>query len=81
VQNAPNPFSANTIIKCYVPSSVKQAQLVIYGMNGQLLKSYKLSTGLNNVNMIAGSLASGQYRYSLMTDGKTVDTKSMVITK
>jgi hypothetical protein len=32
-------------------------------MKGQLIKSYKLSGGMNNVDIIAGSLSSGQYTY------------------
>lgn len=40
LQNTPNPFSQNTVISCYVPSSVKQAQLVVYSVNGKSLKSY-----------------------------------------
>jgi hypothetical protein len=63
-----------------VPSSVKQAQLAVYNMKGQLVKSYKLSRGMNNVNIIAGSLASGQYTYSLLADGKKIDTKNMALT-
>jgi hypothetical protein len=81
IQNAPNPFSENSIVKYYVPSSAKQAQLVIYNMNGKMIKSYKLSPGMNTVNIAAGSLPSGQYNYSLLADGKKVDSKSMVITK
>jgi len=81
IQNAPNPFSENSIVKYYVPSSAKQAQLVIYNMNGKMMKSYKLSPGMNTVNIAAGSLPSGQYNYSLLADGKKVDSKSMVITK
>jgi len=81
IQNAPNPFSENSVVKYYVPSSAKQAQLVIYNMNGKMIKSYKLSPGMNTVNIAAGSLPSGQYNYSLLADGKKVDSKSMVITK
>ena len=81
IQNAPNPFSESTTVKCYVPSSVKQAQLAIYSMKGQLLKSYKLSSGENNLSIAGGTLASGQYTYSLLADGKKVDSKSMIITK
>jgi hypothetical protein len=81
MQNSPNPFSENTIVKYYVPSAIKQAQLVIYDMNGKMIKSYKLSPGINTVNMVAGSLAPGQYNYSLLADGEKVDSKSMVIIK
>ena len=68
------------MIKCYVPASVKQAQLAIYNMKGQVIKTYKLSPGMNNVSITGGSLASGQYTYSLLADGKKVDSKNMVMT-
>jgi hypothetical protein len=79
LQNAPNPFSQNTTVRCYVPSSVKQAQLAVYSNSGQLVKSYTLTNGMNNVTINAGTLSSGKYVYSLITDGKKVDTKSMAM--
>jgi hypothetical protein len=81
LQNTPNPFNQNTVVHCYVPSSVKQAQLVIYSMNGKLLTSYMLNTGANDVNINAGTLTSGQYVYSLLCDGKKLDSKNMMVTK
>jgi hypothetical protein len=43
-QNAPNPFSKNTMIQCYVPSSVTQARLVIYTGDGKQLKTFSLNS-------------------------------------
>ncbi|MEP6467327.1 MAG: tail fiber domain-containing protein [Parafilimonas sp.] len=81
LQNAPNPFVQNTSVKCYVPTSVQQAQLVVYNLSGQLIKSYSLTSGMNTVTINAGTLSSGQYTYSLVADGKKVDSKSMIMTK
>ena len=81
-QNTPNPFSQNTTITCYVPSASKQAQLIIYSSDGNPVKRYTLSNqGLNAVVVTAGALASGKYGYSLLIDGKVVDSKSMILTK
>jgi len=80
-QNVPNPFSKNTIIECYVPSSVTHAQLAIYNTDGRQLKTFALkNTGMNSVTINAGTLSSGQYIYSLFADGKKVDSKNMIIT-
>ncbi len=50
--------------------------------DGRQLKSYSLSnTRMNNVTIRAGTLASGQYTYSLIADGKKIDTKNMILTK
>jgi len=80
-QNTPNPFNQNTIIHCFVPSSVKQAQLIVYSLDGRQVKSFTLSNGTNDVNIAAGTLASGQYTYSLLIDGKSIDNKKMILTK
>jgi len=81
LQNTPNPFNQNTTIQYYVPASVKQAQLTIYNMSGQPIKSFSLNAGINNVVINANTLSSGQYAYTLLADGKKVDSKSMTITK
>jgi hypothetical protein len=80
-QNAPNPFYSNTIIRCYVPSFVKQAQLIIYSIDGKLLKSYTLNSGLNEVAINAGTFTPGEYIYSLLVDGKKADNKHMVLSR
>jgi len=80
-QNTPNPFNQNTIIHCFVPSSVKQAQLIVYSLDGRQVKSFTLSNGTNDINIAAGTLASGQYTYSLLIDGKSIDNKKMILTK
>jgi hypothetical protein len=81
LQNAPNPFNQNTTVSCYVPSSVKQAQIVVYNNAGQLVKTFSLNNGNNNILISAGTLPSGQYAYSLLIDGKKADTKNMMLTK
>jgi len=80
-QNTPNPFNQNTTIRCYVPSAVKQAQLVVYSLDGRQLKYYALKSGSNEVNIVAGTLSSGQYLYSLLVDGKNIDSKKMISIK
>ena len=81
LQNMPNPFSKYTIIPCYVPSSVNQAQLEIYDVNGRKLKSYRLdNNGMNKISISAGTLSPGEYVYDLFIDGKKLDSKHMVLT-
>jgi hypothetical protein len=81
-QNAPNPFSKNTIIKCYVPSSANTAQLVIYSNDGTLLKTFSLgNNGIHETTIDANTISSGEYVYALLIDGKKVDSKHMLLTK
>jgi hypothetical protein len=80
-QNAPNPFTQNTSIQCYLPETTHQAQLIIYSMDGHQVKSFTLNNGMNQVTINAGVLPAGQYMYSLVVDGAKVDTKNMMLTK
>ncbi len=81
-QNTPNPFSQNTVIRCFVPSTVHQAQLVVYSTAGRQVQSFTLNNkGTNEITISAGTLSSGQYTYTLFADGKIVDSKNMILTK
>ena len=80
-QNVPNPSSKNTTVRCYVPSFVTAAQLVIYNANGTQLKSFTVKSGINEININAGLLLAGEYSYALVVDGNKVDSKKMVIVK
>jgi len=80
-QNTPNPFTQNTIIYCNIPPSAKLAQLIIYNENGNRIKSFDLTNGINNVTITAASFSSGQYVYSLFIDGKNIESKKMILTK
>ncbi|MEP7169440.1 MAG: tail fiber domain-containing protein, partial [Bacteroidota bacterium] len=81
-QNTPNPFSEKTIISYYVPKNVTNAVIKIYSATGIELKSVNISSkGFGQSEIKAGTLAAGTYTYMLMADGKTVDTKQMVLTR
>lgn len=80
-QNAPNPFSANTSIKYYLTKEVQTAMLNIYDMNGAQLKSIPLiQKGNGEFTISSGEFKSGMYMYSLIADGKVIDTKRMILT-
>ena len=79
-QNAPNPFSERTSIRYSLPESVKTADIYIFNMQGSVVK--KISAGRSGTVEIQGSdLQAGMYLYSLIADGKEVDTKRMILTK
>jgi hypothetical protein len=81
-QNAPNPFSANTVIKCYLPSVAKSATVTIYTLDGKELESFPLSnSGMNEITINGGMLPVGEYLYSLVIEGKKIDSKRMVLTQ
>ena len=79
-QNIPNPMKGVTVINYYVPAKYKAAQMIISDTKGTVIKTIALkSMGKGKVTLNAGSLASGSYFYSLITDGKKVMTKEMQI--
>lgn len=79
-QNVPNPFSNGTVINFVLPKQIKTAQITITDMNGQTIQQTNVS-GTNSLKIVAGSLASGSYKYSLVVDGKLIGTNTMVIAK
>ncbi len=81
-QNTPNPFSTQTTIRYEIPETVQSAQLHICNMTGTLLKTITVNQrGAGNVIISAKEFNAGMYLYSLVCDGKIVDTKQMLLTE
>lgn len=81
-QNTPNPFKEQTVIEYSVPENAVNASVIVYDMTGAQLKEYKLMAKGNSSVTIKGSeFKAGMYIYSLIVDGKLVDTKRMILTK
>ena len=80
-QNSPNPFRDNTTVQFVLPASAKEAQLLVYDQGGQLVKSVSVNSKQTQVSFTKGSLPNGNYIYTLMVDGKKVDSKKMIIAK
>lgn len=81
-QNAPNPFNNATLIRYNIPADVQNAQITITDIKGTTLKAIPLNNkGTGQVSIAAGTLMSGTYIYSLVVDGKKIDSKQMVLTK
>ncbi len=78
-QNVPNPFAEQTTITYNVPSTVEKAQIIFYNSAGQIIQTVDVKTrGKGKVNVFAADLSSGLYHYTLVADGKVVDSKKMV---
>jgi hypothetical protein len=79
-QNIPNPFNKTTTINYNIPSGAKNVSIVVTDKNGKTMKQIQLGTkGQSKVNIDAGLLSSGTYQYSLLVDGKIIDSKKMVL--
>jgi Chaperone of endosialidase len=81
-QNIPNPFTQNTEIRYYLPEDTRSASLYLYNMQGAQIKCIPIFTRGNGSETINGSeLKAGMYLYSLIADGREIDTKRMILTQ
>lgn len=78
-QNVPNPFAESTLISFNIPEQTKLAQLQITTLDGKPVKTVRLNqTGAGTIRVYGVDLGSGLYMYSLIADGKVLETKKMV---
>jgi len=81
-QNTPNPFNHITSIRYTLPKHFSSAYILVNDNNGKTIKQFNISgTGNGIVHVDASTLPSGAYHYSLIIDGKIIETKKMISTK
>ena len=80
-QNIPNPPANHaTKIGYNVPKGATKAEMIITDNFGKKLKTINLSVmGKGQMNIDTRGLAPGTYSYTLMVDGKMIDTKQMMV--
>jgi hypothetical protein len=78
-QNVPNPFTNQTLIPYTIPENVREARLMIYDNKGNLIKKIDLlARGEGSLTLYTSNLKKGIYTYSIIADGKRMDTKTMI---
>jgi hypothetical protein len=75
------PFKQTTAIRYFVPAGSKNAQLTITDNLGKTVKQIALNTKGGIVNIDAVALSSGTYIYTLLIDGKLIESKKMILSK
>ena len=81
-QNTPNPFNVETEIRYYIPENTGQSSLLIFDMQGTLKKQLRIfAIGNGSVTVSASELPAGMYIYSLIVDGREIDSKRMILTE
>lgn len=81
-QNIPNPFNEITKIGIYLPKNISKAILYLYNMQGKQIQKFTVKERGSTFITIEGStLQAGSYIYTLIADGKEVDTKKMILTQ
>jgi hypothetical protein len=81
-QNVPNPFGKETTIPYFVKSISSSASISVKDMAGREIGRYVIrEAGYGQVQVNSDQMTPGAYTYSLIIDGKEVDTKRMILTK
>ncbi len=81
-QNKPNPFGTSTTIEISIPEDVQTAFIYVYDLTGKKLQQVDIpARGKQTVTLNAATLTDGMYLYSLIADGKVVETRRMIVEK
>lgn len=79
-QNEPNPFNNETVIRYTLPQQVNAASLIVYDLTGKQIASFPVTEkGTSSITITSEKLAAGIYIYSIVADGKIVDSKRMIV--
>ncbi len=80
-QNSPNPFNVSTRIRCTLPHNALDAMIFVYDLQGtQKLGKAVDGRGDTFVEIRGSELPAGMYIYTLVVDGREIDSKRMIIT-
>ncbi len=81
-QNLPNPFSQTTEIRYYIPFYSTKALITVHALDGNEMLNLAINEkGAGKVMISANTLAPGIYVYTLIVDGKAIDSKQMIATR
>lgn len=81
-QNNPNPWNSSTEVKLVVAENVKTAMFYVYDLTGkQVYEKVITEKGEQTIRLTSVDFTPGMYIYSLITDGKVIETKRMIVTK
>lgn len=81
-QNKPNPFSNSTTIEVCIPKDVQKTFIYVYDLQGKKVEQVDITArGKQNVQFTSANLTDGMYLYSLIADGKVIETKRMIVEK
>jgi hypothetical protein len=77
----PNPASDRVNIDYDLPAGIERAQISIFNLIGQKMKTVDLQGIAGTANIETSQLRSGIYFMYLMVDGKDITSRKLVITK
>ena len=80
-QNSPNPFTERTEIRFSLPDDARNAYIYIFDMTGKMLRQIPVDSSMQAIAINGYELSAGIYLYSLVVNGKEIDTKRMILSK
>jgi len=79
-QNEPNPFTHETVVKYTLPQTISNAFMAVYDLTGKQITYFPINEkGASSLTITSEKLAAGIYIYSIVADGKVVDSKRMIV--
>lgn len=79
-QNEPNPFTHETVVRYTLPATVSNAFMAVYDLTGKQITTFPIDQkGSSFITITSEKLAAGIYIYSIVADGKIVDSKRMIV--
>lgn len=82
-QNQPNPFTETTVIRYELPQGTRGASLQVFDMQGRRVMEKALPQGVEagQTEIAGNTLQPGMYTYSLVVEGRVMDSRKMVVTE
>ena len=78
-QNIPNPFGDQTTISYQLPEETTSAEIMVFDLNGRLIKNYPISKNQSEITIKASEIGSGLFIYSLVQNGQELMSKKMIV--
>ena len=78
-QNIPNPFIDQTTISYQLPEESTTAEIIVFDLNGRLIKTYPVNKNQSELTIRASEIGSGLFIYSLVQNGQELLSKKMII--
>jgi trimeric autotransporter adhesin len=79
-QNEPNPFTHETLIKYHLPKGLTKPTIGIFDLSGKQIVSLPITqTSDSSIRINSEKLAAGIYLYAIISEGKVIDLKRMVV--
>lgn len=79
-QNEPNPFTHETAVRYTLPTTVSNAFMAVYDLTGKQIATFPIDQkGSSSLTITSEKLAAGIYIYSIVADGKVLDSKRMIV--